>query len=139
MIILDTNVLSELVRQPPDPQVLDWLDQQPRTSIWITSVTIFELRHGVKILPPGKRTSTLLEALDRILDQKIAGRIAPFDSAAALCAGDLMAFRQKNGRPADLRDTMIAGIVLATRATFATRNTSHFQDLDVPVVNPWSA
>jgi predicted nucleic acid-binding protein len=136
MIILDTNVLSALMRQRPDSHVVAWLDRQPRTSIWTTSVTILEVRFGLQIMATGKRRSLLIQAFETALD-KMGHRIASFDAAAAAQAADLMADRQRKGRPGDLRDTMIAGIVLAQHATLATRNTSHFHDLSVPVVNPW--
>ena len=136
MIILDTNVLSALMRQTPEVDVVAWLDQQPRTSIWITAITLLEVRFGLQILATGKRRSTLAQAFEELLE-KINHRVVPFDTAAAEQAGDLMASRQKKGRPGDLRDTMIAGIVLAHHATLATRNTVHFDDLSIPVVNPW--
>jgi predicted nucleic acid-binding protein len=139
MILLDTNVLSALMRQSPDKQVVAWLDKQPRTSIWTTSVTVLEIRFGLQILPAGKRRSLLIQAFDTVLAEKIGGRVAPFDTAAAQHAGDLMAMRHKKGLPGELRDTMIAGIVLACYATLATRNTPHFRDLSVPVINPWAA
>jgi len=138
MIILDTNVLSALMRQTPDRHVIDWLDRQPRTSIWTNSVTILEIRFGLQIMATGKRRLLLMQAFETALEA-MGNRIASFDVAAATAAAELMAARQKRGRPGDLRDTMIAGIVLAHRATLATRNTSHFEDLSVPVVNPWSA
>ena len=138
MIVLDTNVLSALMRHSPDRSVVEWLDQQPRTSIWTTSITILEIRYGLQILPIGKRRSALLQAFEKVLLEKIESRVAPFDTAAAQQAGDLMAVRHKKGRPGELRDTMIAGIVLASHAKLATRNTSQFEDLLVQVVNPWS-
>ncbi|PYY04595.1 MAG: VapC toxin family PIN domain ribonuclease [Acidobacteria bacterium] len=138
MIILDTNVLSALMRQTPDRHVIEWLDRQPRTSIWTNSVTILEIRFGLQIMATGKRRSLQMQAFETALDA-MGNRIASFDAAAATQAAELMAARQKRGRPGDLRDTMIAGIVLAHRATLATRNTSHFEDLSVPVVNPYSA
>ena len=88
-------------------------------------------------MPVGKRRAALMRAFETVLADKIGRRIAPFDTAAAQQAGDLMAVRHKQGRPGELRDTMIAGIVLACHATLATRNTSHFEDLSVPVINPW--
>jgi len=139
MIILDTNVLSALMRPIPDRQVIQWLDQQPRTSVWTTAVTVLEIRFGLASMPMGKRRGALAAAFERVLADKIEGRVAPFDAAAAQHAADLMALRQKRGRPGDLRDSMIAGIVLAFQATLATRNTIHFEDLPVPVVNPWVA
>ena len=138
MIVLDTNILSALMRQSADKNVVDWLDKQPRSSIWTTSITILEIRFGLQILPLGKRRSVLIQAFEKVLVDKIERRVAAFDTAAAQQAGDLMALRHKKGRPGDLRDTMIAGIVVACHATLATRNVSHFKDLPVPVVSPWA-
>lgn len=138
MIALDTNVLSALMREVPDPKVVAWLDRQPRVSVWTSSVTILEIRFGLQILPGGKRKSALVQAFEEVLET-IEHRVLPFDIAAAEQAGELMALRHKRGRPGDLRDTMIAGIALAQNATLATRNTAHFDDISVPVVNPWVA
>lgn len=137
MIVLDTNVLSALMRHSADSKVVEWLDKQARTSIWTSSITILEIRYGLQILPAGKRRSALIQTFEKVVVDKIESRVAPFDTAAAQQAGDLMALRHRKGRPGELRDTMIAGIVLASHATLATRNTSHFEDLSVPVVNPW--
>jgi|SRR5215472_3783958 len=137
MIILDTNVISELMLQSPEPCVVAWLDVQPRTSIWTTSVTLLEIRFGLLSMPVGKRQKLLLQAFDAFLDS-ISQRVVPFDAVAAQQASDLMASRHRRGRPGDLRDTMIAGIVLANHATLATRNTSHFEDIAASVVNPWN-
>jgi toxin FitB len=137
MIILDTNVLSALMYLAPDKKVVSWLDQQPRTSIWTTSVTVLEVRFGLQIMPGGKRRSTLIRAFDRVLD-KIGHRVVPFDVAAAQHAGDLMASRHKKGRPRELRDTMIAGIVLAQHAALATRYTAHFDDISALLIDPWA-
>jgi predicted nucleic acid-binding protein len=137
MIILDTNVLSELMRESPDQRVVTWLDQQPRASVWITSITVLEVEFGLEILAAGKRRSLLLKAFETLLRDAIGRRVASFDMAAAWQAARLMASRNKTGRPVDLRDTLIAGIAIASHATLATRNTSHFEDLSVPIVNPW--
>ena len=137
MIILDTNVLSALMRQAADNNVVAWLDKQPRTSIWTTSVTILEIQFGLQILPAGKRRSRLIEAFETVLLEELGQRVAPFDTTAAQHASELMAARHKKGRSVELRDTMIAGIVLACHATLATRNTPHFEDFSVPVINPW--
>jgi toxin FitB len=138
MIILDTNVLSALMYQVPDHTVVAWLDRQPRTSVWTTSITVLEVRFGLQIMPAGKRRSALIQAFAALLD-KFDHRVVPFDLAAAGQAGDLMASRHKKGRPGDLRDTMIAGIVLSQHATLATRNTAHFEDIPVPLIDPWTA
>jgi predicted nucleic acid-binding protein len=136
MIVLDTNVLSALMRQTPDEVVVTWLDRQPRSSIWTTSITVLEVRFGVQIMTAGKRRSEVVEAFESVLD-KLGQRVLSFDVSAAEQAGDLMASRHKQGRPRDLRDTMIAAIALAQHATLATRNTVHFDDISVPLINPW--
>jgi toxin FitB len=138
MIVLDTNVLSALMRHPADKKAVEWLDRQPRTSVWITSITILEVRYGLQILPSGRRRTALMAAFGKVLTELIENRVAAFDSAAAQRAGDLMSARHRKGRPVELRDTMIAGIVVASHATLATRNTAHFADLPVAVVNPWT-
>lgn len=138
MIVLDTNVLSALMLSAPDRTVASWLDSQPPTSIWITSVTLFELRFGLEILTAGKRRTQLFRDLEKLL-LSIDNRIASFDAEAAQHASVLTASRRIQGRPRELRDTMIAGIVLAHRATLATGNVAHFDDLSAPIVNPWTA
>jgi len=138
MIVLDTNVLSELMRKTPEPRVIAWLDRQPRSSVWTTSVTVLEIRFGLGTLAEGKRREQLAQAFDVLVQSKIERRVAVFDLAAAECAAELMAARQKAGRPGDLRDTMIAGIALASNASLATRNTRHFEDLKVRVIDPWT-
>lgn len=137
MIILDTNVLSALMLSEQDKNVISWLDRQAPEAIWITSITEFESRYGLALLPDGKRKKTLESAFTRLLKEDLDGRVLPFDSAAAGQAALLAARRQQAGQPADMRDTQIAGIALARRAAIATRNTRHFSDLAVDVVNPW--
>jgi toxin FitB len=137
MTILDTNVLSALMRQVPDQEVVAWLDRQPRTSVWTTSVTVLEIRFGVQILVAGRRRTLLTEAFEELL-ARLGQRVASFDVAAAGQASDLMAARHRKGRPVDFRDTMIAGIALAQHATLATRNTTHFEDTAIPLINPWA-
>lgn len=137
MTILDTNVLSALMRTNPEPAVVEWVDRQPADSVWLSSITVFETRFGLALLPKGRRRSGLERAFESVLTEDLANRVLDFDSAAAASAAQLAADRQKAGRAADLRDTLIAGIALARRATIATRNTKHFEGLDVPVINPW--
>jgi predicted nucleic acid-binding protein len=139
VIILDTNVLSALMRTAPEAAIVDWLDRQPAESIWITAITLFETRLGLALLPRGRRRQALEAAFAQLLEEDLANRVLDFDSAAATEAASLAAARQKAGRPVDMRDTQIAGIALARRATLATRNVRHFQDLNVPVIDPWRA
>jgi len=137
MIILDTNVLSALMQRIPEPRIVTWLDRQPRSSIWTTAVTVLEIRFGLQTMALGKRRDALIQTFDVLLG-KIDHRVAAFDDAAAQEASRLMAARQRRGRPGDLRDTMIAGIVLSRHASLATRNTAHFEDVS-PLIDPWSA
>ncbi len=139
MIILDTNVLSMLMRKLPDAAVVRWLDRQPAESIWITSVTLFEARLGLALLPDGKRRTALASAFARLLEEDLQNRVLDFDTGAAIEAAELAARRQRAGRPVDIRDTQIAGIALARHATLATRNARHFADLKINVIDPWQA
>jgi predicted nucleic acid-binding protein len=137
--ILDTNVLSALMRRVPDAVVVSWLDQQPPASVWTTAINVLEIRYGLAILPAGKRRTGLIEAFEILLTRMLDNRVALFDTAAAEQAAQLMAARHRSGRPGELRDTLLAGIALARRATLATRNTRHFEDLSARLVNPWQA
>jgi predicted nucleic acid-binding protein len=137
VIILDTNVLSALMRIAPEAQIVRWLDHQPAESIWITAITLFETRLGLALLPKSRRRQLLELAFDRLLEEDLENRVLDFDSAAATEAAALAAARRKAGRTVDMRDTQIAGIALARRATLATRNVRHFQDLSVTVIDPW--
>ena len=139
MIILDTNVLSALMRKTPEAKVVAWLDRQPAESVWITSITLFEARFGLALLPAGRRRQTLESAFARLLEEDLENRVLDFDTAAAGEAAFLAAKRQKAGRAVDMRDTQIAGIALARHAALATRNMRHFSDLNVPVIDPWTA
>ena len=135
MIILDTDVLSLAMRA--DAAVLSWLDLQPPTSVWTTTITILEIRFGLAIMPDGRRRTQGQVAFERIVADKLERRLLSFDESAAEAAAALMEARYRAGRRRENRDTMIAGIALAHRATLATRNVRHFDDLDVPVVDPW--
>jgi len=136
VIILDTNVISALMRAPPDAAVIGWLDRQPAESIWTTAITVFEIRFGIELLANSRRET--LEALfEQSLVEDFQGRVLPFDGAAAREAATIAAQRRRDGRPVDLRDTQIAGIAVTRRAAVATRNRRHFQGLDVDVFDPW--
>lgn len=137
MIILDTNVLSALMRDAPDQSVVSWMDRQPHSSIWTNSITILEIQTGLQVMPEGKKKVSLAEDLERLLD-RIDHRIVAFDEPAARFAAELVGVRKKQGRVGGLRDAMIAGIVLAHGASLATRNVTHFADISATVVNPWN-
>lgn len=139
MIILDTNVLSALMQQQPDPVVVGWLDAQPAETIWISSITLFEARYGLALLADGQRKSLLQQRFDELIQVDLAHRIAVLDVRAAHLSTQLAAERKTRGRPVDMRNTFIAGIALAQAATLATRNTRHFDDLSTPVINPWES
>lgn len=137
MIVLDTNVLSALMRDKPDPTVVTWLDNQPAESIWTTSVTVFEIRTGIELLVPSPRRKRLDEMFSQLLDEDLDGRVQSFDLTAATAAGTIAATQQKAGRTVEIRDVQIAGIAAARRATVATRNTRHFDGTGVDLINPW--
>lgn len=137
MIILDTNVLSALMQHQPDPVVVAWLDLQPAQSIWISSVTLFEARYGLELMASGQRKAGLQERFEQLIREDLGNRVVLFDANAATQAAQLAAQRKVRSRPVDMRDTFIAGIALARRATLATRNVKHFDDLLTSVINPW--
>lgn len=138
MILLDTNVISALMRRDPEPVVVGWLDTQPSESIWTTSITVFEVKTGLHLLAPGRRRSALERAFDALLAEELEGRVQSFDTTAASAAGQIAAERRAAGRPVEIRDVQIAGIATARRARLATRNTRHFTDLGIGLIDPWS-
>lgn len=139
MIILDTNVVSALMRNQADLALIRLLDQRPLKAIWITTVTLFEIRYGIKRLPESRRRNELEEGFQRALDHMFHDRLLPFDDDAAHSAAVLSADWTRRGQVMEMRDTMIAGIVVSRGAEFATRNVRNFADLDVPVIDPWAA
>ena len=139
MMILDTNLLSALMQRQPGVAVVEWLDRQSADTIWVTSITLFEARYGLKLLADGQRKALLEQRFDELVQLDLANRIAVFDVRAAEQAAHLAVDRKARGRPVDMRDTFIAGIAIARGATLATRNAKHFEDLPTPVVNPWAA
>ena len=139
MIILDTNVLSDAMSPSPDPRVIAWLDEQPFESIWITAITVFEARLGLALLSSSARRHSLELSFTLFLYGDLENRVLNFDADAAAAAATLAAKRRMAGRSVEVRDTEIAGIAISRRATLATRNVRDFDDLDIPVVNPWTA
>src|SRR3712207_4574089 len=139
MIILDTNVLWTLMRAKPDRAVLTWMDRQPAEAIWLTSITVFEVKFGLELMASGARRAHLETAFTRMLQDDFRGRVLSFDQAAAEKAAALGAQRPRSGTSVDFRDTEIAGIALARRAALATRNLRHFEDAGIRLINPWGA
>ena len=127
------------MQKVPNSSVVEWLDRQPAESVWITSITLFEARLGLALLPNGRHRQALELAFEKLIAEDLEERVLDFDSSAAEVAASLAAERQRAGRTVDMRDTQIAGIVIARRATLATRNVNHFADLTAEVVNPWEA
>jgi predicted nucleic acid-binding protein len=138
VIVLDTVVLSALMRREADPAVVAWLDLQSPESVWTTAVTIFEIHFGLELLAPGRRRRQLADAFSRVLEDDFQGRILPFDREAAQEAATRAAERRAAGKTVDFRDIEIAGVVSARQATLATRNVRHFQDLKIELVDPWA-
>ena len=138
MIVLDTNVLSALMRREPDPAVAAWIDRQPASSIWTTSITLFEVQFGLERMPRGRRREALRQAFELVVVEDLAGRVLDFDPGAAAAAASIASALAARGRPIDVRDVQIAGIVSAARGRLATRNGRHFEGAELDVVDPWA-
>ncbi|OEC33626.1 hypothetical protein SAMN05216600_10737 [Pseudomonas cuatrocienegasensis] len=139
MIVLDTNVLSELMRAKPSPDVVAWLDAQPASQVFISAITVAEILYGIARMADGKRKQGLLDLATQMFDEDFAGRILPFDSEAAVHYAGLAAESEAQGRVVDMADAQIAAIAALHGARVATRNVRHFDYLGVPVTNPWEA
>jgi len=139
MIILDTNVLSELIRPAANPTVWQWVGAQAPGSLHTTAVTRAEMLYGARQLPAGKRQQQLLASVEGMFDEDFAGRVLPFDSGAADAYAHIAAARKLAGRPISPFDAQIAAIALANGAELATRNVEDFQDCGLEVINPWQA
>lgn len=137
ILLLDTNVISAVMKEVPDALVVRWLDRQRPETIWISSVALFEVRYGLETMTAGRRRDLLWERLDQFVRLALRNRIKHFDAASAKEAAKLGAIRKAIGRPVDMRDLFIAGIAISVRAAVVTRNVRHFSDLAVPVINPW--
>ena len=137
MIILDTNVLSELMRLAPNELVVQWMDNQPNSSVFTTAVTQAEILYGVSVLPEGKRKQGLAVAVDAVFEQDLRRRVLPFDGAAAAAYAAICTDRVRLGRPISQFDAQIAAIARARGADLATRNTPDFDGCGIQVVDPW--
>ena len=139
MIVLDTNIISELLRPAPNPQVEMWLAAQNGETLYFTTVGEAELRHGVATLPAGRRRSALGHAIEGMLEEYFRNRILPFDGAAACAYASIAAERRALGRPISQFDCQIAAIARACEAAVATRNSDDFEGCGIAVIDPWRA
>ncbi len=137
MLVLDTNVVSELMRPVPNPVITSWVADRATSSLFLTAVTEAELRFGLAVMPTGKRRAGLAAALERMLERGFANRVLPFDSSAAFAYADIAAARRRLGRPIPEADCQIAAIARSRGMAVATRNTRDFEDTGVEVSNPW--
>lgn len=137
-VLLDTNLLSELLRAAPAPEVLLWFAQQPPDALFVSAITQAEMMLGARLLPAGKRRDRLEAAVAAMFDEDFAGRILPFDSAAVTDYVDIVSTRRSAGRPITQFDAQIAAIARRHGARLATRNVADFQDCGLVLVNPWS-
>ena len=137
MIVLDTNVLSELITARPDPEVVSWLETQPMDALFTTAISQGEMLYGACILPAGRHRDTLLHEVEAIFSADMAGRVLPYDSDAAGIHATIAAMHRARGRPISQPDAMIAGIVASRGAVLATRNVRDFEGCGIVVVDPW--
>jgi predicted nucleic acid-binding protein len=137
VIVLDTNVISELARLTPDPGVLSWLDSLEISDVATTTVTAAELRYGVARLPDGHRKLELTVVIRGILTEDFHGRVLPFDERASVRYADIVAARQRIGRSIGVADAQIAAICRDLDGILATRNTADFEETGIELIDPW--
>ncbi|GLS30542.1 hypothetical protein SAMN04488498_103143 [Mesorhizobium albiziae] len=138
MIILDTNVISALMRPEMNTSIVEWVDAKPSSGLWTTSITLLEIRSGLLFMPEGKRRVALMAGFDQLLRGLLAGRVLPFDGPSAEHAARVDLLQQRRGNNIGIGDIQIAGIALAQNATLATRNLKDFDNLDISLLNPWA-
>ena len=139
MILLDTNVMSEPLRQAPEPRVITWIDAQPMETLFLSAITVAELRAGVALLPAGRRRSGLHENLEKRVLPLFAGRVLPFDLACTQAYAALIAKARTAGLAVATADGYIAAIAEANGFAVATRDTGPFEAAGAAVINPWQA
>ncbi|WP_048308837.1 type II toxin-antitoxin system VapC family toxin [Halomonas sp. PR-M31] len=137
MIVLDTNVLSELMRPVPDDRVVNWLDRQNSTAVTISAITVAEILYGIERLPGGKRKRDLAAMAAAMFEEEFAGRILSFDSEAAVHYAEQVAASESAGRQVQMADAQIAAICIRHEAVLATRNIKDFETLGIGTINPW--
>ena len=139
MIVVDTNVISELMRAEPHPAVMAWMAAQPRAQLYTTRINQAEILYGIAGLPRGRRRAALAEAASAMFEEDFAGRILPFEAAAALRYPEIVLARRQAGKPIEKFDALIAATALAAGASIATRDAGGFEECGLNVVNPWTA
>ncbi len=137
MILVDTNVVSEVMKVAPSETVVKWLNNQKSSSLYVSTVTIGEIEYGLRILPAGKRRLRLKERFDRFVSLAFAQRVLAYDESAARTYGEVMGFRKEIGRPMSVPDGQIAAIARSNGLTIATRNTSDFEDCGIELIDPF--
>lgn len=137
MIVLDTNVLAELMRPRAEPRVVDWLDAQDTFAVTLTAITVAEILHGIERMPDGRRKRAFAATAAAMFDEDFAGRILPFDDAAAVHYAERVAACEKAERPVHMADAQIAAICLHHQAKLATRNVKDFEALGIEIIDPW--
>ena len=138
MIILDTNVLSEVMRPAPSVRVLEWLAKESALTVFTTTIAMAEILYGIELLPKGRRRAALASAAEAMFEEDFAGRILPFDNDAARAFPKIAAARRGSGLPITRFDAQIAAIARSRSAAIATRNTGDFEECGVTVLNPWN-
>ena len=139
MIVLDTTVVSELMRPSPNPAVERWVAARPAASLFFSAVGEAELRYGVAILAAGRRRDALASAVEAMLRDDFAGRVLPFDSAAARAYAEIAARCRAAGRPVAQADGQIAAIARSRGMALATRNVRDFEEMGINLLDPWAA
>ena len=139
MVVIDTNVVSELMRLTPEREVMAWFSVQDSAELYLTAVTEAELRAGAAILPAGRRRDRLAAEVDAMVREDFAGRVLPFDSLAAKAYAEIAATRRSLGRPILEADCQIAAIARVTGATVATRNRADFEHCGIALIDPWAS
>lgn len=139
MIVVDTNVISELMRGEPHPAVLAWMAAQPRAELYTTRINQAEIFYGIAGLPPGRWRAALAAAAGAMFDEDFAGRILPFEAGAAARYPEIVLTRRQAGKPIEKFDALIAATALAAGACIATRDTGGFTGCGLTVIDPWAA
>jgi predicted nucleic acid-binding protein len=137
MMVLDTNVISEIMKASPSARVMEWWSQQQSGELFTTTITVAEILYGIEILPRGKRRDSLRAEAEEVFTQDLAGRVLPFDEEAARAFPEIAAGRRVEGRPIAELDAQIAAVARSRRAILATRNISDFEGCGVRLANPW--